>query len=48
MEEEHRTLARKVAVSVVGVPLAFGGVVVGGAWLWGRGGGGGGDGGGGR
>lgn len=45
MEEGHRTLARKVAVGVVGVPLAFGGLVVGGVWVWGGGGGGGGGGG---
>ena len=34
MNEEHRTLARKVAIGIVGLPLAFGGVVVGGVWLW--------------
>ena len=35
MNEEHRTLARKVAIGIVGLPLAFGSVVVGGVWLWG-------------
>ena len=34
MNEEHRTLARKVAIGIVGLPLAFGSVVVGGVWLW--------------
>ena len=34
MNEEHRTLARKVAIGIVGLPLAFGSVVVGGWWLW--------------
>ncbi|KAM0802714.1 hypothetical protein BDR22DRAFT_819394 [Usnea florida] len=36
MNEEHRTLARKVAIGIVGLPLAFGSVVVGGTWLWGE------------
>ena len=35
MNEEHRTLARQVAIGIVGLPLAFGSVVVGGVWLWG-------------
>ena len=34
MNEEHRTLARKIAIGIVGLPLAFGSVVVGGVWLW--------------
>ena len=34
MNEEHRTIARKVAIGIVGLPLAFGSAVVGGAWLW--------------
>ncbi|KAL2043982.1 hypothetical protein N7G274_003502 [Stereocaulon virgatum] len=34
MSEEHRTLARKVTIGVVGLPLAFGSIVVGGMWLW--------------
>ena len=34
MNEEHRTLARKVAIGIVGLPLVFGSVVVGGVWLW--------------
>ena len=33
MSKEHRTLARKVAKYVVGLPLAFGTVVVGAGWL---------------
>lgn len=33
MTEEHRTLARTVAKYVVGLPLAFGTVVVGVKWL---------------
>lgn len=33
MSEEHRSLARSVAKYVVGVPLAFGTVVVGARWL---------------
>lgn len=37
MGEEQRTLARKVAVWVVGLPLAFGGGVVGAGWVWGWG-----------
>ena len=36
MNEEHRTLARKVAIGIVGLPLAFGSVVVGGVWFWGE------------
>lgn len=32
MSEEHRTLARTVAKYVVGLPLAFGTVVVGFKW----------------
>lgn len=34
MNEEHRTLARKVTTVVLGLPLAFGSVVVGGVWFW--------------
>lgn len=34
MNEEHRTLARKVTIGIVGLPLAFGSIVVGGVWLW--------------
>lgn len=39
MSEEQRTLARKVAVGIVGVPLVVGGVVGGVGWLglWGGG-----------
>lgn len=33
MSEEQRTLARKVGVGVVGLPLLVGGVVVGVGWL---------------
>lgn len=33
MSEEHRTLARQVAKYVVGLPLAFGTLVVGVKWL---------------
>lgn len=40
MSEEHRTLARKVAVGVVGLPLVVGGVVVVGVGLLGEGKGG--------
>lgn len=40
MSEEQRTLARNVALGTVGLPLAFGGVVVGVGWLWGSDGGG--------
>lgn len=36
MNEEHRTLARKVTIGIVGLPLAFGSLVVGGTWLWGK------------
>ncbi len=36
MGEEQRTLARKVAIGIVGVPLAVGGFVVGVGWVWGR------------
>lgn len=34
MSEEHRTLARRVAKYIVGVPLAFGMLVVGAGWLF--------------
>lgn len=34
MNEEHRTLARRVAIGTVGLPLALGSVVVGAVWLW--------------
>lgn len=34
MNEEHRTLAKRVTIGLVGLPLAFGSMVVGGAWLW--------------
>ena len=34
ISEEHRTLARNVAIGIVGLPLAVGGVVVGVGWLW--------------
>ena len=34
MSEEHRTLARNVAIGIVGLPLAVGGVIVGVGWLW--------------
>ncbi len=37
MSEEHRTLARKVAIGIVGLPLAVGGGVVGVGWLWSEG-----------
>ena len=34
MNEEHRTLARKVTVGIIGLPLAFGSLIIGGVWLW--------------
>lgn len=34
ISEEHRTLARNVAIGIVGLPLAVGGVLVGVGWLW--------------
>lgn len=34
LNEEHRTLARKVAIGIVGLPLAFGSIIVGIVWLW--------------
>ena len=34
MSEEHRTIARKVAIGIVGLPLAIGSIVVSIAWLW--------------
>lgn len=36
MSEEHRTLARKVAIGIVGLPLLAGGVVVGVGWVSGE------------
>lgn len=35
MSEEHRTLARKVTIGIVGLPVGVGMVVVG--WQWVRG-----------
>lgn len=34
MNEEHRTLARKVTMGILGLPLALGSLTVVGAWLW--------------
>lgn len=34
MDEEHRTLARKVTIGILGLPLALGSLTVVTAWFW--------------
>lgn len=34
MNEEHRTLARKVTIGILGLPLALGSLTVATVWLW--------------